>query len=161
SPKVANVTNTVGVFPGFISGSFAYRRELSRQPQNILAIIAPSALGALSGSAILLLTPADTFRAMVPFLILAACLVFGLQERIARLIRRHQDPDGLEQRHLWGLRAAVFLGAVYGGFFGAGLGIILLAALSLMLPDDIQRTNALRGIIALIVNGLAAGYFAL
>lgn len=159
SPKVANVTNTVAVVPGFLGGSFAYRQEVRRQPDNIKLVVPPALLGALTGSIILLSTPESAFEAIVPFLIYGACFTLAFQDRIGAYFRRGvQRPDA--HVDTWRLRIAIFCVTIYGGYFGAAMGIIVMAALGVFLPDDIQRSNALKGIIALGVNGLAAAYFA-
>jgi hypothetical protein len=159
SPRIANVTNTVAVVPGFIGGSFAYREEVKRQPQNIKLVVPSALLGSLTGSIILLSTPESAFEAVVPFLIYGACLVLAFQDRIGAYFRR-----GVAAEHArvepWRLRIAIFLVTIYGGYFGAAMGIVVLAALGVFLPDDIQRSNALKGIIALVTNLLAAVYFA-
>jgi uncharacterized membrane protein YfcA len=161
SAKVANITNAVGVAPGFLGGSLAYREELRRQPRNVRAILLPAVLGAIAGSAILLATPESAFEAIVPFLILAACALLAFQDKISALFF---GPSGLdsqaERPHLLAMQVPLFFTAVYGAYFGAAMGIILLATFGMTLPDDIQRSNALKGLVALIVNGLAAAYFA-
>jgi uncharacterized protein len=161
SPKVANVTNTVAVFPGFLGSSFAYREELALQPQNIKTVLPPAILGAIVGSAILLSTPESTFSTLVPFLILGACGLLAFQGRIAQLVRRTIELGPHPNAPTPVLWVVLFAITIYGAYFGAGMGIILLAALGLLLPDDMQHSNALRAVIALVVNGLAAGYFAL
>jgi uncharacterized membrane protein YfcA len=179
--KVANVTNTVALLPGYFGGSLGYRSELSRQPENIRALLLPTLLGALTGSIILLATPASAFKAIVPFLIYAACALLAFQDRLAALFRRPAklapaaagSTAAIAARPVEGLApesaapgrlpllVGVFVAAVYGAYFGAGLGIIVLAVLGMFLPDDIQRSNALKGIIAFITNSLAAAYFAI
>jgi uncharacterized membrane protein YfcA len=159
--KMANVTNTVGLVPGLIGGSLGYRAELGRQPGNIRLVLPATILGALTGSTILLVSSEASFEAIVPFLILTACALLTFQDRINRAVLgavvAGQSEPALHSAWLY---TGVFVSAVYGAYFGAGLGIILFVVLGLTLPDDIQRTNALRGIIALFTNGLAAGYFA-
>jgi uncharacterized protein len=157
-PSVAaNVTNSVAVLPGYVGGSLAYRRELAGQSDRVRALAATSALGAAAGAALLLLTPASLFEAVVPWLILAACALLALQPRAAALVERHRDRRGSGVA----LHAALFLAAVYGGYFGAGLGIMLLALLGVLLPDDLQRLNALKGVLSLIVAIVSALGFAL
>ena len=154
--KVANVTNTVAVLPGYLGGSLAYRDELKRQPKNIATILAPTLLGALAGSVLLLGTPEETFETIVPFLVLGACALLAFQDRLSKIFRPNQDDKSVNMPLL---QAGVFGSSIYGAYFGAGLGIVVLATLGLFMPDDIQRSNALKGIIALLVNGLAAVYF--
>jgi uncharacterized membrane protein YfcA len=159
SPKVANVTNTVALVPGFLGGSIAYRDEVERQRYNISLVVPAALLGSLTGSIILLSTPESTFEAVVPFLIYGACFVLAFQDRIGAYFRRGVDADDAHI-DVWRLRIAIYVVTIYGGYFGAALGIIVLAALGVFLPDNIQRSNALKGIIALVVNALAAVYFA-
>jgi uncharacterized membrane protein YfcA len=157
-PSVAaNVTNAVAVLPGYVGGSLAYRRELAGQGGRIRALAATSALGAATGAALLLASPASLFEAIVPWLIIAACALLALQPRAAVLVERHRDRRGSRVA----LHGALFLASVYGGYFGAGLGIMLLALLGVLLPDDLQRLNALKGVLSLIVAIVAALGFAL
>jgi uncharacterized membrane protein YfcA len=152
----ANVTNSVAVLPGYLGGSLAYRRELASQGPRIRALAPTSIAGAAAGSALLLTTPASVFDAIVPWLILAACALLALQPRAAALAERHGDGRGSTVA----LHGGLLLGAVYGGYFGAGLGIMLLALLGALLPDDLQRLNALKGVLSLIVAVVAALAFA-
>jgi len=153
----ANVTNAVAVLPGYIGGSLAYRRELAGQGGRIRALAATSALGAAAGAALLLLSPASLFEAIVPWLVLAACALLALQPRAAVIAQRHRERRG----SVVAPHVALFVAAVYGGYFGAGLGIMLLALLGVLLPDELQRLNALKGVLSLIVAIVAAVGFAL
>jgi uncharacterized membrane protein YfcA len=159
SAKVSNVTNTVAVWLGTVGGSFAYRKEISDQRRTITAIAVPTVIGAVAGSALLLSTPDATFDIVVPFLILGACLLLALQDRLTRMVTSSRLPlnPGLS---VWLIRAGVFLVALYGGYFGAAMGIIMLAIFGLLLPDDIQHVNALKGFVAMSINSIAAAYFA-
>jgi uncharacterized membrane protein YfcA len=157
--KPANVTNTVAIWPGTLGGSVAYRSELGRQPQRIIRLVIPAIAGALAGSALLLATSSSTFDAIVPFLILTGVAIMIFQEPLGGFMaRRNAVSTGVNHVPL-ALQAVVFVAAIYGGYFGAGLGIILLAFLSILMPDDLQHSNALKGILALIVNGVAVLYF--
>jgi uncharacterized membrane protein YfcA len=160
SAKVANVTNTVALWPWTVGGSLGYRGELAAQPGNIKALALPTIVGSLLGSAVLLATPESAFEDFVPLLILAACGLLALQDRVARLVVRRSElrESGVP---LIVLQGAIFVASVYGAYFGAGLGIIVLAVLGMLLPDDIQRSNALKGLIAMASNGVAAIYFAI
>lgn len=153
----ANVTNSIAVLPGYLGGSLAYRRELAGQRERIRSLGLTSALGAAAGAALLLSTPASVFDAVVPWLILAACALLALQPRAAAIARRHRDRRGSAVA----LHAALLLATVYGGYFGAGLGIMLLALLGVLLADDLQRLNALKGVLSLAVAIVAAIGFAL
>ncbi|HLF78748.1 MAG TPA: sulfite exporter TauE/SafE family protein [Dehalococcoidia bacterium] len=156
STKLANVTNRIALLPGYFGGSVAYREELRRQPQNLIAVLGPTVVGALAGSFILLWTPDSAFDVIVPFLVLGACALLWFQEQVSLLFKARED--GRPNLPLLGV--SIFLASVYGAYFGGGLGIVVLAILGVLLPDDIQRSNALKGIIALIVTTLAAVYFA-
>ena len=154
----ANVTNAIAVLPGYLGGSLAYRRELSGQRERIVALSATSVVGAVLGAVILLISPADVFEAIVPFLILGSCALLAAQPWLSKRIEPAAAGDG-EHRSLR-LHAGVFLASIYGGYFGAGLGILLLAVLGLTLSDTLQRLNALKGLLSLVVGLAAAVYFA-
>jgi len=152
----ANVTNAVAVLPGYVGGSLAYRRELGDQGARIRALALTSAVGAASGAALLLVSPASVFEAIVPWLILAACGLLAVQPRVAAAARaRDTSPSPLL------LHAALFAATVYGGYFGAGLGIMLLAILGVFVDDGLQRLNALKGVLSLLVAVVGAVGFAI
>lgn len=158
--RTANVTNTVALWPGYLGGSFAYRPELRRQKERVIRLLAPTVAGALVGSVVLLGTSEDAFEAIVPFLIVFACGMMFFQEQLAAIAKEHRVAmtDGVGVP--WPLHVTTFLGAVYGAYFGAGLGIMLLAFLVIMIPDDIQHSNALKGMMSLLINAVAVIYFA-
>lgn len=158
--KAANVTNTVALWPGYIGGSYGYRGELRRQRSTIIALTIPSVLGALAGSAILLATPESAFDAIVPFLIIFACILMAFQDPLGRWAQHHQLAGGSEPGVPLFLHGSIFLLAVYGAYFGAGLGIMTLAILGILLPDDIQHSNALKGLLSALINFVAVVYFA-
>jgi uncharacterized membrane protein YfcA len=158
--KPANVTNTVALWPGYLGGSLAYRPELKRQKRRVLLLVTPSILGALAGSAVLLATPGDTFEAIVPFLILFAAGLLVFQDRLAAFAQTHRLASQADDHVPLGLHAAMFALAVYGAYFGAGLGIMTIAVLAVLLPDDIQHSNALKGMLSLLINAVAVVYFA-
>ena len=152
---LANVTNCVGMWPGSVSSSFGYRRELSGQRGRVLKLMPASVIGGLTGAALLLAVP-GAFADVVPGLILLAVVLVLIQPRVAaRRASRGQiaeHPGPL-------LHSGVFLTAVYGGYFGAAQGVILLALLGLTLDDDLQRLNAVKNVVIAVVNALAAVYF--
>jgi hypothetical protein len=155
--KVANVTNSVAMWPGYVGGSIGYRKELSLQLRAVTLLASPSILGAIAGSAILLATPARAFDVVVPFLIVAACCLMALQDSLARWAAHHRlGGDGVSPV----MMAGTFVLAIYGAYFGAGLGIMLLAALGILMPDDPQHSNALKGMLSLMINAAAVVYFA-
>jgi uncharacterized membrane protein YfcA len=154
--KVANVTNTVALWPGYAAGSYGYRGELSRQRRRVAALAAPSLAGAVAGAIILLATPTGAFNFVAPVLIAFACVLMLLQDSLPRLSRANVD-DAVGATP--GAVVATFVLAVYGGYFGAGLGIMLMAALGTFLPDDIQRSNALKTILSFFMNATAVAWF--
>lgn len=157
--KAANVTNTVALWPGYVGGSIGYAAQLSDQRRRILVLSVPSILGAVAGSAILLTTSDASFDRIVPFLILFAAGLMAGQPRLSAWVARHRPQDG-EGRTPPELLGAVFVLAIYGAYFGAGLGIITLAVLGILLPDDLHRSNALKGLLSAIINAAAVVYFA-
>jgi hypothetical protein len=158
--KTANVTNTVALWPGYLGGSLGYREELRYQWGRIVRLVAPSVLGALAGSAILLSTSESAFDYIVPFLILFATGLTAFQNQLTELAERHRVAARSADQVPVLLVAAVFLFALYGAYFGAGLGILTFSVLSVLIPDDLQRLNALKGILSLLINAVAVFYFA-
>jgi uncharacterized membrane protein YfcA len=157
-PSVAaNVTNSVAVLPGYLGGSIGYREELRGQRTRIVALAATSVAGAVAGAALLLTGSERTFKSIVPFLILFSCALLAAQPWLSKRIKPREHSQERSLR----LHAMQFLAAVYGGYFGAGLGIMLLALLSLSIEDDLQRLNALKGLLSLLIGAVAAVYFAL
>ena len=152
----ANVTNNVALLPGYVGGTLAYRDELSGQGSRARRLGATSAAGGLVGAVLLIVSPPGVFEAIVPFLILLSCALLVAQPAASRAVERrgHQGRPAL-------VHAGVLLAAIYGGYFGAGVGIMLLAALGAFLPDDMQRLNALKGLLSLVISAVAVVYFAL
>jgi uncharacterized membrane protein YfcA len=159
--KSANVTNSVALWPGYVGGSLGYRSELGSQRRRITLLAIPSVIGALAGSAILLATPDSAFDTFVPFLILFACALMALQDPLGRFASTHKISARNADHVPVALLASVFALAVYGAYFGAGLGILTLAVLSILLPDDLQQSNALKGMLSLLINFVAVAYFAI
>lgn len=155
---VANVSNTIGLVPGSISGAFGYRRELAGQAARIRHLGMASTLGGITGAVLLLVLPGSVFKRIVPILILIACLLVALQPRLRdRLAARR---DGADEGHGGpGLRLTVYATGVYGGYFGAAQGVLLISLLSIFLADDLQRLNGLKNVLAGLVNGVAALLF--
>lgn len=161
-PVSANVTNTVALVPGYLGGAVAQRADLDRQGRRLRVLLPAAALGGLAGAALLLLTPERVFEVLVPVLILAAVAVLALGDSVKRRVaeRISQAADGAPE-HLVGPAVGVFLAAIYGGYFGGGLGIIVLAILGVILVDTLTRLNALKQVTSLVVNAVAAGVFVL
>lgn len=159
----ANITNTVALCPGYLGGTVGYRRELTGQRNRALALSVTSVVGALAGSALLLVSSPALFERIVPYLILLGCALLAAQEPLGRVVRRrvgHVDADARGAR--WApLLAMQFVAAVYGAYFGAGLGIMMLAILGIFVADTLQRLNALKGLLSLVINVVGAVYFAL
>jgi uncharacterized protein len=153
APVTANVSNSVGLVPGSASGAVGYRRELAGQRARALRLGTASVAGGITGAALLLALPASAFKAVVPAFIALALVVTLLQPRLAAWLA-HRRID-LEQRAGAAILAAVFLCGVYGGYFGAAQGVLLLAILGAALRQDLQRTNALKNVLAGLVNGVA------
>jgi uncharacterized protein len=153
----ANVTNAVAVVPGYLGGTIGYRRELQGQRRRAIGLAATSIIGAVCGAILLLVTSEALFKAIVPFLVLFSAALLAAQPALKKLTRG--PPRGSE--HTIRLHAMNLAAAVYGGYFGAGLGIMLLAVLGLSIDDDLQRLNALKGLLSLVIGLVAAAYFAI
>lgn len=148
-PVLANTTSSVGLLGGYVGGSIAYRRELSGQGPRARGLLASGVVGGLVGAVLLLVTPGGAFEGVVPFLVLMACALLALQPRLASFLGQR----GVARQHPgWQARLAIGLGAVYGSYFGAGLGVVMLAVLGLLVADELQRLNALKGLLSLAIN---------
>jgi uncharacterized membrane protein YfcA len=159
APVRANVANTIGLVPGSVSGAIGYRRELRGQRSRAVRLGTMSVLGGLTGAVLLLVLPQSAFTAIVPVFIALALVLTLLQPRINRwLAEREID---MENHRVGAILTpvAVYLTGVYGGYFGAAQGIMLLAILGVTLAQDLQRTNALKNVLAGLVNGVAGLYF--
>jgi len=157
APVTANVSNTIGLVPGSVSGAFGYRRELAGQRARVLRLGTMSVLGGITGAVLLLVLPASAFKAIVPVFIAVALVLTVLQPRLNRwLIAREID---LDRRGGILTPIAIYITGVYGGYFGAAQGILLLAILGVALAQDLHRTNALKNVLAGLVNGVAGLYF--
>ncbi|MHA6792227.1 sulfite exporter TauE/SafE family protein [Pseudonocardia bannensis] len=159
-PLLANVSNNIGLVPGSIAGVVGYRRELRGQRARLLRLCAASAVGGLAGAGLLLWLPAQTFAAVVPVLIGVAVVLVLLQPLVARRLaaRRAETPRAGDSP--W-LTAGVAASGIYGGYFGAAQGVILLGLMGVTLPENLQRLNALKNAMALTVNLVAGVVFAL
>ena len=160
-PVTANVSNTLGLVPGSLSGAIGYRRELVGQRPRLLRLGAASVLGGVPGALLLLVLPAAAFRAIVPVLIALGCVLVVLQPRISRRVAARAESRGIERPEhgaawVWVL---VFLAGVYGGYFGAAQGVLLMAILGVGLTESMQRNNATKNVLAMLVNLVAAIVF--
>ncbi len=157
SPIVANVTNTVGLVPGTLSGTIGYRHELRGQGPRARQLGAASAAGGVTGAVLLLTLPGSVFNQIVPGLILVACGLVAVQPRLSRRLARRRLAPARHGGPL--LFVTVYATGVYGGYFGAAQGVILIALLAIFIPEDLQRLNAVKNVLALLVNGVAAVLF--
>jgi uncharacterized membrane protein YfcA len=157
-PLAANVTNTVGLVTGYAGGSAAYRVQLRDQRRRVVVLGGVSVAGAFGGAVLLVHTSPQTFAAAVPWILIAASLIMAAQPWLSRAVdRRRERGAELSQP---ALHAATFVAAVYGAFFGAGFGVLTLAVVGMFLRDTLQRLNALKGVVSLVVNVVAACAFA-
>jgi uncharacterized protein len=157
-PVLANVSNNVGLVPGSISATQAYRRELVGQRSRMLTLGPASLAGGLTGAVVLLALPHSVFKAAVPVLVLIASLLMALQPRVSRWLAARGE------RHVHGgapLIIGVFLTGIYGGYFGAAQGVILMSLLAIFIDDDLQRLNGTKNALALVVNAVAGVVFIL
>ena len=155
-PVLANVSNTVGLVPGSVSATVAYRRELSGQGRRLVQLGPASVAGGLVGALLLLALPHSVFKAAVPVLIGLAVVLMAVQPTVSAGLD-HRGP-----RHAHGgvvLLIGVFLAGVYGGYFGAAQGVILIALLAVFIDDDLQRLNGTKNALALTVNAVSGLFF--
>ena len=159
-PVTANVSNTVGLAPGSLSGAIGYRAELSGQRRRLVRLGSASLVGGIAGALLLLVLPSSAFDAIVPVLIVLGCVLVVLGPRIQRRVAaRAEGTGGLPEHGVWWVWPAVALAGVYGGYFGAAQGVLLMAILGIGVADSMQRHNATKNVLALIVNGIAAVIF--
>ena len=160
SPIVANVSNTVGLVPGSLAGVVGYRRELREQRTRVVRLAVASLLGGIAGAVLLLTLPSGAFDAIVPVLIGLGCLLVALQPTIsARLKERVVVGAGAAPHGSALVWVLVLLTGVYGGYFGAAQGVLLLAVMGIGLGDDLQRLNAVKNVLAMLVNAVAGVIF--
>jgi len=157
APLDANVSNTVGLVPGSLSGAFGYRRELVGQRPRAVRLGMASGAGGLTGAVVLLAFP-GAFAAIVPVLIAVALILVAAGPRLSDALAAHRHA---ESDRSWPLALLFFATAIYGGYFGAGMGIIMIALLTIFVPDDIQRLNGLKNVLAAVINGVAGILFIL
>jgi uncharacterized protein len=161
SPLVANVSNTVGLVPGSLSGIHAYRRELSGQGRRAAFLGIFSSTGAVIGSLLLLRVPETSFRRVVPYLILLACVLIALQPWLTKWLRPSGPPARRFGHRGQILYVAVFATGIYGGYFGAAQGVILIAVLAIFISEKLQCLNAVKNVLAMLANLVAGIIFAI
>jgi len=155
----ANATSTVAIWPGTVGSAWGYRRELKTAEPRFLAMIGPSLVGGLLGAWLLRFTPPALFDRLVPFLILFATLLLMVQEPVQRRLKTADAKAHHSTKWFAGGMLFQFGVGIYGGYFGAGIGILMLAALSILGLEDIHEMNSLKVIFGGAVNGIAAVYF--
>lgn len=156
-PRVANATSTVALWPGLLGGLWGYRHEMENSRPLLLRFGIASVLGGAVGGALLIATPTTVFARLVPFLILFATFLFMAQEPISRRLRT-PTPTGTwpaTSRWWWGAIILQFLSAIYGGYFGAGNGILMLAVLGLIGVSDLHQANGIKTFLGLVLNSAA------
>jgi uncharacterized membrane protein YfcA len=162
-PVTATISNSLGLVPGNLAGSLGYRRELAGQRRLLLRLLPASVLGALTGAFLLLHLPASSFEAIVPVLVGLAVVLVAVQPRVTRALARRRGGDEPPGRIGAGRLAALFAGAYatgsYGGYFAASQGVLQIGVFGLLLHESLQRLNAIKNVLTLAVNGVAAGAY--
>lgn len=159
-PVTANVSNNLGMVAGGVTGSWGYRSELVGSRSSLLRLAPMSLLGGIAGALLLLVLPSEAFSAIVPVLIAFGLLMVIVGPRLQRWAARRHDDTGRRPR--WQqpvLQGGVLVTGAYGGYFGAAQGVILMGLLSTLADGPLQRLNAIKNVLALIVNGVAAVVF--
>ncbi len=159
-PVTATISNSLGLVPGGFSGTWGYRRELAGQKRRILQLVPASVLGALTGAWLLLHLPEATFEAVVPALLVAALVLVVAQPRIQKALAARsegrEDKEGSRRAWMAATFVGVYLVGCYGGYFAAAQGILLVGVVSVLMNDSLQRINALKNLLTLVVNIVAA-----
>jgi uncharacterized protein len=150
APVTANVSNSIGLFPGSFVGAYGYRRELTGQRRRAMILGIASALGGAGGAVLLLQLPASAFKAIVPVLIILALVLVVFGPRITAWLRTRGREPGVDVR--WPLFVTTFATGVYGGYFGAAQGVLVMGLLGLLLAESLQRQNALKNVLVGVVN---------
>ena len=155
--RIANATNTAAVWPGSAASVWPYRGVIAAEKHRAKVLAGPSLLGGLAGSWLLLHTSEAAFTAVVPWLILLACALLAVQGQVAAFVARRAGTT--PARVPLTLLAVQFLISVYGGYFGAGIGILMLSAMAIFIPDGLQAANGLKVLFATLINGISMVYF--
>ena len=158
-PLTANVTNSVAIWPGYVGTCWGYRRELATQGGRLRRLLPAAVLGGVVGCVLLLSTSQSVFEAIVPLLVIAGSLLLAVQGRVTEGAR--SMPGGRDGERSVLLHVGIGLAAVYGAYFGGGLGVVLLAVLGLFVADGLQQLNALNSSLSLVINGVALLAFSL
>lgn len=159
-PVTANVSNTIGLVPGSVSGAVGYRRELAGQRARLLHLAVASLIGGAGGALLLLTLPSEAFETIVPVLIGLGCLLVLFGPQVSGWVaRRHEHLGGLPVRGAWWVWPLVLLTGVYGGYFGAAQGVLLMAVLGIGIADTLQRLNGVKNVLAAINNAVSGVIF--
>ncbi|WP_299041923.1 sulfite exporter TauE/SafE family protein [uncultured Thermosynechococcus sp.] len=157
-PLVANLTSTVALVPGYLGATVAQREELRGQPWRLGWLFVSAVVGGMTGAMLLLHTKEAVFNALIPYLLLLAAVLLGVQEQVRAWLGRRVNAPAISEA---GAIPLVFLAAVYGGYFGAGVSVILLAVLGIAFGDNLTRLNGLKQVLAFGTNAAAAAFFVL
>lgn len=160
SPVVANVTNTVALLPGTIGGMWAQRSDFVSQRARLMKLLPVAIIGGIAGGLLILNTSEDAFRSLIPYLILMATLLLAAQVYVKKWVIRRVGHAHTEHHNPAFMMGLVLIAAVYGGYFGAGLGVILMAVLGLVTDENMTRLNFLKQALGFVINLAAAIYFA-
>ena len=165
-PITANISSSVGLLTGYLGGSLAYRQELVVQKKRIATFSAVSVIGGVAGAVLLLSTSEAVFDGLVPFLILGSAVLLAVQPLVSAQLKKREEargvpsevPQSLGRVTVWA-QVGVLLAAVYGSYFGAGLGVMLLAVLALTVNDELQKLNGLKTLLSLLINFIGVAVF--
>lgn len=157
-PVAANATNSIGLVPGAVSGAWGYRRELVGQRARVLRLLPAAVIGGLVGALLVLVLPASVFDAVVPALIALGVVLVVAQPRISRAVRGRTPSRERERDASW-VVPTFAAASVYGGYFGAAQGVLYMAILGIGVDDGLQRLNAIKNVLAGVVNGIAGAVF--
>ncbi len=159
TPVIANVTHTVALCPGYVGGTYAQRRDLDGQQKRMWMLLPTGILGGLTGALLLLSTSDAVFRKLIPWLILLAVVLLAFQDQLRNAgMGRVTENNRAHPNAAWAI-PPIFFAAVYGGYFGAGLGVMMLAVLGFVLDDSLTRLNALKQSLSFVINVAAAAFF--
>jgi len=157
-PVMANVTNTVALCPGYLGATLAQKKDLHGQQKRIQLLLPSAVIGGIIGGILLLNSSDKVFERLIPFLILLAAALLAFQDTLRSWLQRRQGDKKGNIPEIWAV-LPIALASIYGGYFGAGLGVIELAILGLFLKDNLTRLNALKQLLSLVVNVAASWFF--
>ena len=158
-PVAANITNTIALCPGYFGGTYAQRKDFLSQKTHLWFVIPSAIIGGICGGVLLLCTSENTFRIFIPYLILTATIILALQKILKNYISKRKPINTSKKSSYFLIIIFVFFSSIYGGYFGAGLGVILMAIFGLIFNDSLIRINALKQATSFCINVTAAIYF--